>query len=81
MQYAVKEACRDMSSPTTGSWARIERMPKYFKGKPRLVWKFGWQDSGASFDVYTDANWAGCRRTRKSTSGGCIMIGDHCIKS
>ena len=32
MQYAVKEACRVMSSPTTGSWARVERMAKYLKG-------------------------------------------------
>ena len=28
----------------------------------------------------TDADWAGCRRARKSTSGGCILIGSHCIK-
>ena len=31
--------------------------------------------------VYTDSDWAGCRRTRKSTSGGMIMIGEHVIKS
>lgn len=81
MLYAVGEACREMSSPTTGSWARVERMARYLKGKPRLVWRFGWQDSCAIFDEFTDANRAGCRRTRKSTSGGCIMVGDHCIKS
>ena len=32
-------------------------------------------------DVYVDANWAGCRRTRKSTSVGCAMLGKHCIKA
>ena len=32
-------------------------------------------------DVYTDSNWAGCHRVRKSTSGGVVMIGSHCIKS
>ena len=32
-------------------------------------------------DVYADANWAGLRRTRKSTSGGCTMVGYHCIKT
>ena len=31
--------------------------------------------------VRTDADWAGCRRSRKSTSGGTISIGEHCIKA
>ena len=31
--------------------------------------------------VRTDADWAGCRRARKSTSGGSISIGEHCIKT
>ena len=29
----------------------------------------------------TDVDWAGCRRSRKSTSGGSISRGDHCIKT
>ena len=31
-------------------------------------------------DVYTDTDWAGCPKTRKSTSGGCVMLGGHAIK-
>ncbi len=31
--------------------------------------------------MYTDTDWAGCPRTRKSTSGGCIMLGSHALKS
>ena len=31
--------------------------------------------------LYTDSDWGGCRRTRKSTTGGVIMRGPHCIKS
>ena len=31
-------------------------------------------------DVYADTDWAGCAKTRKSTSGGCIMLGAHTIK-
>ena len=30
--------------------------------------------------AYSDSDWAGCRQTGKSTSGGVIMIGDHFIK-
>ena len=45
-----------------------------------MVQNFGWQEQGEQLKVYTDADWAGCRKTRKSTSGGLVMKGDHCIK-
>jgi len=32
-------------------------------------------------EVYTDTDWAGCPRTRKSTNGGCIFLGSHTIKT
>ena len=38
------------------------------------------QTEQIEINVRTDADWAGCRRSRKSTSGGNICIGDHCIK-
>ena len=31
--------------------------------------------------LWTDSNYAGCHVTRKSTSGGVLMFGTHCIKS
>ena len=30
--------------------------------------------------AYTDADWAGCRETRRSTIGGCAMLGRHTLK-
>ena len=33
-----------------------------------------------SIDIYVDTDWAGCARTRKSTSGGVVMLGKHTIK-
>ena len=38
------------------------------------------QEAQSGLVVRTDAGWAGCRRARKSTSGGSISIGGHCIK-
>ena len=32
-------------------------------------------------DIFTDANWAGCKTERKSTSGGVSMVGRCCVKS
>ena len=81
LQFAVKEACREMSRPTVFSWAKLVRIGRYLKGQPRLVWKYDLQAQVKVIDVYSDANWAACRRTRKSTSGGIAIIGSHVIKS
>ena len=81
IQYSTKEICREMSRPTTGSLRRLKRLGQYLKGKPRLVWRFDMQYPCTTLDVYTDANWAGCRKSRKSTSGGTIMLGSHCLKT
>jgi hypothetical protein len=80
IQYATKEVCREMSSPTTGSWKRLVRIARYLVGKRRLIWRFELQSPVETVDAFSDANWAGCRRSRKSTSGGALMIGSHLIK-
>ena len=69
-----------MSSPTENSWNALKRLCRYLAGLPRLVYTYGWQDVDV-VDVYTDTDWAGCPRTRKSTSGGCVMLGKHTIKT
>ena len=81
VQFATKEICREMSKPTTGSLRRLRRIGCYLKGAKRLVWDFKMQDDVDTLDVFTDSDWAGCRRSRKSTSGGAIMRGGHCIKT
>ena len=45
-----------------------------------MVWEFPNQEPQEAIDIYVDANLAGCRCTRKSTSGGCAMLGKHCPK-
>ena len=41
---------------------------------------FPYQAESEHVNVYVDSDYAGCRVTRKSTSGGCVMIGDHFIR-
>ena len=43
LQYATKEACRDMSARTSGSRRRLDRLGRYLVGRPRLVWNFALQ--------------------------------------
>ena len=79
VMFAAKEVCRLMSSPTEGSWGALKRLCRYLAGLPRLIFKYKFQRA-EKIDTYSDTDWAGCPRTRKSTSGGCIMIGSHLIK-
>ncbi len=79
-QFASKEVCRWMSAPTEKSLVAIKRLGRFLEGHKRLVYHYPWQ-SASKIEVYSDTDWAGCQRTRKSTSGGCLMLGSHLIKS
>jgi len=55
------------------------RAVKYLKGRPRVVYNYPWQEA-AGLATYVDTDFAGCTATCRSTSGGCILRGDHLIK-
>ncbi len=78
-QFACKEICRSMSKPTTQSWRALKRVCRFLNGVPRLVYTYPRQRVEC-IDVYTDTDWAGCPKTRKSTSGGCVLLGRHAMK-
>ena len=40
-----------------------------------------WQKPETLATAYADSDWAGDKVSRKSTSGGLLMIGGHLIKS
>ena len=68
-----------MSAPTDQSLKALKRLGRYLGGRPRLVYTYRRQEID-TIDVYVDTDWAGCVRTRKSTSGGAVMLGKHTIK-
>lgn len=78
-QDACKEVCRSMSSPTEQRWKALNRLGRYLCGLPPLVYTYRTQEINA-IDVYVDTDWAWCMKTRKSTSGGAVMLGKHTIK-
>ena len=83
-QYAAKEVCRDMASPKPRSWKKMKRMARYLLEFPRLIWEYGPAENdedGDVLDVYGDSDWAGCLRTRRSTSGGVASIARGAVKS
>ena len=70
-----------MASPQRRHMRALRRIVRYLIGAPRLIWRFGWQGNEEEIQVHSDANWAGCRRTARSTSGGSIMRGRHCLRT
>lgn len=60
---------------------RVKRLGRYLIGKQRLQQWFEWQDAPTAVHTYRDADWPGCRETRKSTTGGAVLMGKHSIKS
>ena len=73
--FMIKEGCRGMSTPTTGSLRRFNRIGRYLKANPRA--RVEVPDAEPTARGHRQNR---CfRRARKSTSGGSISIGDHCI--
>lgn len=81
IQFAVKEICRGMAAPTVGDKKKLKRLVRYLISNPRVGSLYEWQGRMGRVKGYSDSDWSGCRRTARSTSGGAIMIGGHCLKT
>ena len=78
--FAVKELCRRMSKPRVCDWVALKRLGRYLVDKLRVVVQFKYQESLEHVAVWTDTDHGGCPVTRKSTSGGVVMLGNHFVK-
>ena len=72
--YASKEVSRKMSDPEASDEKSIIRVLRYLKQSGMVEYLYKWQDSPNEILVYTDSDWAGCQRTRRSTTGGCCHV-------
>ena len=69
ISFATKELCRRMSAPRRCDLPALARVVRYLAAEPRIADMYAWQPR-TSLRVYVDTDFAGCTRTRKSTSGG-----------
>ena len=46
-----------------------------------MVQWFRFQETPSKLVAWADSDYAACRSTRKSTSGGCLMFGSHAIRT
>ena len=47
---------------------------------PSVGHVYNWQETPEAIDVCTETNFAGCKTTRRNTSGGTVLFGAHCIR-
>ena len=69
-----------MKAPVRRDLTELRRVARYLASTPRLVYKYAWQEP-ETLSVYSDTDFAGCRATRRSTSGGCALLGTHHLKN
>ena len=78
ISYAVQQICLYMHDPREPHFAALKRIMRYVQG----TLDFGlhlYSSSTTSLVGYTDADWAGCPSTRRSTSGYCVFLGDNLL--
>jgi hypothetical protein len=80
MAYAMQHACLYMHDPREQHLALVKRTLRYLRGTTEHGLHLR---RSASLDLvaYSDADWAGCPDTRRSTSGYVVYLGDALISS
>ncbi|WVZ80540.1 LOW QUALITY PROTEIN: hypothetical protein U9M48_028008 [Paspalum notatum var. saurae] len=78
IQFVVCLCARYQASPRTSHLQAVKRIFRYLKFTPELGL---WYSSGSSLSLrgFSDADHAGCRIDRKSTSGTCQLLGTSLV--
>ena len=59
----------------------VEKTGGYLAGREQPVYRYDFAEVPAThIDVFCDTDFAGCAVTRRSTSGGCALIGTGMVK-
>ena len=77
--FASKEISRGMSKPTEEDEKKVKRLVRYMQAEPGVKYMYKWQDRQVLLRGHADSDWAGCQRTRRSTSGGSVSLGQHLL--
>ncbi|PNX65881.1 putative copia-type protein, partial [Trifolium pratense] len=76
--FVTQQLSQFLTSPTQVHYDTACRVVKYLKGSPGRGLFFS-RTSKLQLLGFTDANWAGCLDTRRSTSGYCFFLGSSLI--
>lgn len=76
--YAVQQLCLHMHAPCAAHWALAKRVLPYVHRMTHHGINIT-PSSSSALVAYSDADWAGCPDTRRSTSGYCVYLGRSLI--
>ena len=77
--FACKECSRAVGKATRADLTRLKRIGRYvlYNATCRVGVPLQQEESIVLIDGLSDADAAGCPKTRRSTSGGCLRVGQH----
>ncbi|GKD88041.1 ribonuclease H-like domain-containing protein [Tanacetum coccineum] len=78
ISYVVQQVCLHMHDPREPHFSALKRILRYVRG----TLDYGLQlfsSSTTDLVAYSDADWAGCPTTRRSTSGYCVFLGNNLL--
>nr|GFA67682.1 hypothetical protein [Tanacetum cinerariifolium] len=78
LSYAVHQVCLYMHDPRESHLLSLKNILRYVYSTLDHGLQL-YASSTSQLVVYTDADWAGCRVTRHSTSGYCVFLGDNLL--
>ena len=74
IMFSVCMCARFQANPKEAHLIAVKRILRYLKHTPSIgLWYF----KGGRFELigYSDSDYVGCKVDRKSTSGGCYLLG------
>ncbi len=81
IHFAAKEISRLMSKPEEQHWRSPNSLARHLKHNKSIVLEHTLQGLLEKVVVWPDADFAGHKRTRTSTSGGVVVFGNHYVKT
>ena len=76
--YAVQQICLFMHDPRDLHLQALRHILRYIQGtKDKGLHLL--KNQNMTMTAYSDADWAGCPSTRRSTSGFCVFLGDNLL--
>ncbi|KAJ9552883.1 hypothetical protein OSB04_016928 [Centaurea solstitialis] len=78
IMYSTCLCARYQAEPKESHLTAVKRIFRYLKGTPNLGLWYS-KDSGFDITAYSDSDFAGCKIDRKSTTGGCHLLGGKLV--
>ena len=70
-----------MSNPDQQSMAKLKRLDRCLEREREWRQVPLYEKMAIEMITFTDSDWASCKETRKSSSAGVILLGNHTLKA